>query len=84
MNNLRTEKNNINKPKNISVFNMPIISKNQILNKKSNRPLLKKNPTKIFLNEPLIFNKKESSIKTLRYINNDMGKMRHFTPGAQE
>jgi hypothetical protein len=37
-------------------------------------------------NEPIIFNKKkkESSIKTIRYINNDTGKTRHFTPVAQE
>jgi Mitochondrial ribosomal protein (VAR1) len=39
---------------------------------------------KIYLNEPFIFKKKESPVKTLRYINNDTGKMRHFTPGAQE
>jgi hypothetical protein len=39
---------------------------------------------KTSLNEPLIFKKKESPIKTIRYINNDTGKMRHFTPGAQE
>jgi hypothetical protein len=38
------------------------------------------------LNGPIIFNKKkkESSIKTIRYINNDTGKTRHFTPVAQE
>ena len=36
------------------------------------------------LNEPLIFKKNKSSIKTIRYINNDTGKMRHFTPAAQE
>jgi len=36
------------------------------------------------LNEPLIFKKNKSLIKTIRYINNDTGKMRHFTPAAQE
>jgi hypothetical protein len=38
------------------------------------------------LNEPIIFSKKkkESSIKTLRYINNDTGRTRHYTPAAQE
>jgi Mitochondrial ribosomal protein (VAR1) len=35
-------------------------------------------------NEPFIFNKKVSKIKTIRYIDNDSGKMRHFTPAAQE
>jgi hypothetical protein len=35
-------------------------------------------------NEPFIFNKKESKIKTIRYIDNDRGKMRHFTPAVQE
>jgi hypothetical protein len=39
---------------------------------------------KISLNEPVIFKKKESPIKTMRYIENDTGKMRHFTPAAQE
>jgi len=36
------------------------------------------------INEPLIFRKKKSPIKTLRYVKNDTGKMKHFTPGAQE
>lgn len=36
------------------------------------------------LNEPLILKKKESAIKTIQYINNDTGKMKHFTPAAQE
>lgn len=35
-------------------------------------------------NESLIFKKKKSPIKTISYINNDTGKMRHFTPAAQE
>ena len=39
---------------------------------------------KTCLNEPFIFKKNESLVKNLRYINNDTGKMRHFTPGAQE
>jgi hypothetical protein len=36
------------------------------------------------LNEPLIFKKNKSPIKTIKYINNDTGKMRHFIPAAQE
>ena len=35
-------------------------------------------------NESFIFKKKESKIKTIRYMDNDSGKMRHFTPAAQE
>jgi predicted ribosome-associated RNA-binding protein Tma20 len=34
--------------------------------------------------EPFIFKKNESPVKSLRYINNDTGKIRHYTPGAQE
>lgn len=44
-------------------------------------------PKKIVKNsskESIIFKKKKSSIKTISYINNDTGKMRHFTPAAQE
>ena len=76
MNNiLKTEKNNVQYPKGISVLYRPIILENTKKHIKTN---------KIGFNEPLIFKKKESPIKTLRYINNDTGKMRHFTPGAQE
>ena len=39
---------------------------------------------KISVNEPIIFRKKGSPIKTIRYIRNDTGKIRHFTPAAQE
>jgi predicted ribosome-associated RNA-binding protein Tma20 len=60
--------------------------------KKVNRSILFKNKEMIkikdkkitSLNEPLIFKKNKSLIKTIRYINNDTGKMRHFTPAAQE
>lgn len=44
-------------------------------------------PKKIISNcskESLIFNKKKSPIKTISYMNNDSGKVRHFTPAAQE
>ena len=34
--------------------------------------------------EPFIFKKKKSPIKNISYIQNDSGKMRHFTPAAQE
>ena len=40
--------------------------------------------SKITHNEPIIFKKKESPIKTMRLIGNDTGKIRHFTPAAQE
>ena len=72
MNNiLKKEKNKYSK--NISVLYTPtVLENNQIIR------------TKIGLNKPLIFKRKESPIKTLRYINNDTGKMKHFTPGAQE
>ena len=72
MNNiLKTEINKYSK--NISVLYTPtVLENNQIIR------------TKIGLNKPLIFKRKESPIKTLRYINNDTGKMKHFTPGAQE
>ena len=74
MNNiLKTEKNNVQYSKSISVLYTPIILENNQIKAK-----------KIGFNEPLIFKKKESPIKTLRYINNDTGKMKHFTPGAQE
>lgn len=38
------------------------------------------------VNESVVFKKKESksSLKTIRYIRNDSGKIRHFTPAAQE
>lgn len=39
---------------------------------------------KVSVNEPIIFKKKGSPIKTIRYIRNDTGKIRHFTPAAQE
>jgi hypothetical protein len=35
-------------------------------------------------NDPFILKIKESSVKTIQYINNDTGKMKHFTPAAQE
>lgn len=44
-------------------------------------------PKKIVNNsskESLIFKKKKSPIKIISYINNDTGKMKHFTPAAQE
>jgi len=34
--------------------------------------------------EPFIFKKKKSPIENISYIQNDSGKMRHFTPAAQE
>jgi len=89
MNNIKIEKNNVQYSKSVSVLCTPINSKNPTWKKKYNRPIILENDKmmkseKIGFNEPLIFKKKESPIKTLRYINNDTGKMRHFTPGAQE
>lgn len=34
--------------------------------------------------QPFVFKKNKSPIKTYSFINNDTGKMRHFTPAAQE
>lgn len=34
--------------------------------------------------KPFIFKKNKSPINTISYISNDSGKMRHFTPAAQE
>jgi len=49
-----------------------------------NKEMIKIKEKKTSLNEPLIFKKNKSPIKTLKYINNDTGKMRHFIPAAQE
>ena len=49
-----------------------LYSKNDDLNVKNNRPILFNKKTKKIVNKPLT------------YINNDTGKSRHFTPGAQE
>jgi hypothetical protein len=90
MNNiLKTEKKNVQYSKNISVIYTPVNSKNCVFKKKYNRPIVLENNQIIRskirgFNKPLIFKRKESPIKTLRYINNDTGKMKHFTPGAQE
>jgi hypothetical protein len=48
------------------------------------KEMLKIKEKKTSLSEPLIFKKNKSSIKTIKYINNDTGKMRHFIPAAQE
>lgn len=86
MNNIKTDKNNVQNS--ISVLYRPVGFKNRVLNRKYNKPIWGDNQIietkKVLIDEPLIFNKKESPIKPLRYINNDTGKMRHFTPGAQE
>jgi hypothetical protein len=90
MNNiLKTEKNNnVQNLKNISVLYKPVGFKNRVLDRKYNKLILGNNQIietkKVFIDEPLIFKRKESPIKILRYINNDTGKMKHFTPGAQE
>ena len=75
---------------NNSVFYPLINFKNRVIKKRYNRPIILENNQILetekvsFINKPLIIKKKKSPIKTLRYINNDTGKMRHFTPGAQE
>ena len=85
---LKTEKNNVQYPKSVSVLYTSINSKNNVWKKDNKSIILENNQTmktkKIEFSEPLIFKKKESPVKVLRYINNDTGKMRHFTPAAQE
>jgi len=85
---LLINKNNIKYP-NISSLPIAVINSNTVEEKKIyKRPIIFKDikikEKNTFFNEPFIFKKKESPVKTLRYINNDTGKMRHFTPGAQE
>jgi hypothetical protein len=78
MNNIKREENNLIY---ISSFN----SKNKVLKEKYNKAIVSELNKKNFLfNEPFIFKRKKSVIKPLHYINNDTGKMKHFTPGAQE
>lgn len=58
------------------------VSKKPIIFKAKKNLIIKSR--EISVNEPIIFRKKESPIKTIRYIRNDTGKIRHFTPAAQE
>lgn len=55
----------------------------RLKNLKLNITLKKNSP---LINSPLIFKKKINKVvyKPLEYLFNDMGKMRHFPPGAQE
>jgi hypothetical protein len=63
----------------------PLIRK-RIINTKNNslyiKPATLSNTHKIV--QPFVFKKNKSPIKTISFINNDTGKMRHFTPAAQE
>jgi len=54
-------------------------NENKILDNKS---VMLPNANKIV--KPFIIKENKSPIKTINYINNDSGKMRHFTPAAQE
>jgi hypothetical protein len=77
-----------------NIMNLPVTTINSfnVVGKKiykrpiifNNKEVINSKEEKTSFNEPFIFKKKESFVKTLRYINNDTGKMRHFTPGAQE
>jgi hypothetical protein len=84
---LLINKNDIKYP-NISSLPIAVINSKTVEKKIYKRPIIFNKEIKIkenaFFSEPFIFKKKESPVKTLRYINNDTGKMRHFTPGAQE
>ncbi len=67
------------------------LKKNKVaVNVKSINPILNILPSKEVKNndlgEPFIHKQKKSvsPIKTIKYINNDTGKTRHFTPAAQE
>jgi hypothetical protein len=84
-------KKKINEITNLESRNLYINPLNFSEKKVSKRPIIfkaKKNliikSRKISINEPIIFRKKGSPIKTIRYIGNDTGKIRHFTPAAQE
>jgi hypothetical protein len=80
--------NNIQYPKNNTLL-FTSINKNDL--KKKNRSNFYNEYNKNILsnvkninNEPFIFKAKESPIKLLRIMDNDAGKMKHFTPAAQE
>ena len=81
MNNILKEKDNVQSTKiYLEKYKLPYnIKENKIL---LNKPVMLANTVEI--KKPFIFNKSKSPIKTLNYINNDTGKMRHFTPAAQE
>ena len=89
-NKLITEKFNIQNSENDSVLNPSINFQNNVRIKKYNKPIILKSnqilniEKESFINKPFIVKIKKSPIKTLRYINNDTGRMKHFTPGAQE
>ena len=53
---------------------------------KINIPVNQDNKINLENNTPILFNKKSHKIitKPLTYIESDTGKMRHFTPAAQE
>ena len=81
MNNILEEKDKIQSTKiYLEKYKSPYNTKeNKIL---LNKPIVLANNVETI--KPFIFKKSKSPIKTLNYINNDTGKMRHFTPAAQE
>ena len=80
------KKNNLQSPKIfLEELKSPLITK-RVINTKEKildiKPLAL--PYSHNIVEPFIFKKNKSPIKTISFINNDTGKMRHFTPAAQE
>ena len=81
MNNILKEKDNVQSTKiYLEKYKSPYnIKENKII---FNKPIMLASTVKTI--KPFIFKKSKSPIKTLSYINNDTGRMRHFTPAAQE
>ena len=69
----------------LKVHYLNIIYKPFTMNK-INIPVFHDNKINLENNTPILFNKKSNKIitKPLTYIESDTGKMRHFTPAAQE
>jgi Mitochondrial ribosomal protein (VAR1) len=65
---------------------MPKMENEYLGSLNTNNSSLKQLNSSIISNSPVIFKKKKNKViyKPLEYVVNDMGKMRHFPPGAQE
>jgi len=75
------KKNNLQSPKLNFLLRTEFKSSSNIKNLDHKLAILPKTSETV---EPFIFKKKKSPIKNISYIQNDSGKMRHFTPAAQE